>query len=107
MRDAHEQKRDDTESGVQSRRDQQVRETAQPGKTLSREGLAPVGALDFPAKRAALTRARSAGPLGNMPDMMPLGSSAGVRLREESCMNQNSSTQWKNNKFGTDGQDAE
>jgi|SRR6266513_3720249 len=91
MRDEREQKRDDTESGVQSRRDQQVRETEQPDKTLSREGLAPVGALDFPAKRATLTRARSAGPLGNMPDMIPLGFSAGILLREESVDKQKSS----------------
>jgi len=91
MRDEREQKRDDTESGVQSRRDQQVRETEQPDKTLSREGLAPVGALDFPAKRAALTRARNTGPLGNMPDMIPLGFSAGILLREESVDKQKSS----------------
>ena len=43
MRDEREQKRDDTEPGIQSRRDQQFSETEQPDKTLSREGLAPVG----------------------------------------------------------------
>jgi hypothetical protein len=43
MRDEREQKRDDTEPGIQSRRDQQFSETEQPDKTLSREGLALVG----------------------------------------------------------------
>ena len=43
MRDEREQKRDDTEPGIQSRRDQQFSETEQPDKTLSREGLTPVG----------------------------------------------------------------
>jgi hypothetical protein len=89
MRDEREQKRDDAEPGVQSRRDQQFRETEQPDKTLSREGLAS-RALDFPTKRAALTRARSAGPLGNMPDMILLGFSAGILLREESVDKQKS-----------------
>lgn len=43
MRDEREQKRDDTEPGIQRRSDQQFSETKQPDKTLSCEGLAPVG----------------------------------------------------------------
>jgi hypothetical protein len=43
MRDEREQKRDDTEPGIQSCRDQQFSETEQPDKAFSREGLAPVG----------------------------------------------------------------
>ena len=50
MRDEREQKRDDTESGVQSRRDQQVRETEQPDKTLSREGPGPSRGPRFPGE---------------------------------------------------------
>jgi hypothetical protein len=43
MRDEPEQKRDETDPRIQSHRDQQLGDTEQPDKALSREGLAPVG----------------------------------------------------------------
>ena len=87
MRDEREQKRDDAEPGVQSRRDQQFRETEQPDKTLSPAKAWPQSGRRFPDG----TRGFSAGPLGNMPDLILLGFSAGILLREESVDKQKSS----------------
>jgi len=43
MRDEPEQKRNQTNRGVQSHRDQRLGDSKQPHKALSRESLAPVG----------------------------------------------------------------
>jgi len=107
MRDEPEQKRNQTNRGVQSHRDQRLGDSKQPHKALSRESLAPVGS-EISGRNARLsgrpeTRDRSA--LG--PIRFTLSFLQEFFFTRNQPINKNPIRQHQKNESGTTRQDAD